>query len=293
MEIAPDDWTPGGVGTFLIGQWPNTPGNNSWVFGFSATGQLTLSWSNDGTTQLNHTMTNPLGYTDGTRHWVRVTLDVNNGAGGRTAAFYTSEDGTSWSLIESFTGAVTSIFNSTATLSIGAILPYTGKVYHADLRASIDGATVANPDFTNQAVGVTSFNDTASTPKTWTVNSTATIELEDDFFDWSPELRWWVLRAIPAAEETMQIIVPCLLGEKVTPTQLSTVAVGTSFMEELDFLMALSNSKQVITYQEGNRSYSCYVNSLETNPSRWNPMDQGFEGIVLVELHTVTHMGVM
>jgi hypothetical protein len=293
MEIGPDDWTPGGLGTFMIGQWPNSAGNNGWVFGFSATGQLTLSWTNDGTTQSNHTMTNPLGYTDGTRHWVRVTLDVNNGAGGRTAAFYTSEDGTSWSLIESFTGAVTSIFNSTDTLSIGKVLPFTGKVYKADLRASIDGATVANPDFTRQAVGVTSFADTASTPKTWTVNSTATIEVESGGLAGTPEVRWWVMRSILSAEETMQIILPLKLEEKVGAGYAGGQVRGMNFLEELDFLMALSNSKQVVTYQEGRKSYSVYVNSIEVNPERWNDMDQALEGIVAVELHTVSHMSPM
>jgi hypothetical protein len=53
--------------------------------------------------------------------------------------------------------------------------------------------------------------------------------------------------------------------------------------------MGLSNSKQVVTYQEGNRSYQVYINNIETNPTRWNAADQGLEGIIMAELHTTTH----
>jgi hypothetical protein len=95
------------------------------------------------------------------------------------------------------------------------------------------------------------------------------------------------MRAIPASEETMQILVPLRLYEKEqTPLGPSkTVA----FLEELMFLMNLSNTKEVVTYQEGLVAYSVYVNNLEVNPDRWNSMDHNLEGICMVELHTVIH----
>lgn len=291
-EIAPADWSPGGLGKFVIGQWPNTPGNNGWVLTTAAGGEISLTWSNDGTASISKLSTVVPDFGDATRHWIRATLDVNDGAGNNVANFYTSADGASWSQLGSTitTAGVTAIFNSTATLAIGDILPFSGSVYRVDFRASIDSATVlANPDFTRQAVGVTSFADTAAIAKTWTLNNGAAIVADSGSFDeLSPELRWWVLRAIPSAEETMQFIVPLRLIEKVQGSYGPAQTVD--FMDELDFLMTLSNTKQIVAYQEGIRSYSVYVNTLELNPTRWNDMDQGLEGIVLVELHTMTHL---
>jgi hypothetical protein len=119
------------------------------------------------------------------------------------------------------------------------------------------------------------------------VNSPAAIALVNEGTELTPRLRWWVMRAIPSSEETMQILVPLRCTEKEKGPY--GPARGTSFLEELDFLMALSNTKQIVTYQEGNRAYTVYVNNIETNPTRWNGMDQGLEGIIMVELHTTVH----
>ena len=295
IELSMTDWTPGGLGQFLIDQYPNVAGNNGWAFSVGATGTLILTWSTDGTNVKTATSSQITGFTDGSRHWVRCTLDVNDGAGGHDVAFYESADGITWSLIGTVQhnpggAGTTSIFNSTGSVGIGNILPLIGKVYRARLLASIGGAEVANPDFTRQPVGTTSFADTASTPKTWTLNGSASIAAESSVTDWSPEFRWWRLRAIPGVEETMQFIVPLILTEKVVAIPGLGRSLGQDFLGELEFLMALSNSKQIVTYQEGRRSYSVYVNSLEVNPTRWNTMDQNVEGLVAVELHSVTHM---
>jgi hypothetical protein len=288
ITLTMENWVPGGSGTrFLFGQ-TSLIANIGWGLFVMADGKLTLTTSPDGTAgnSVSATTTNTPEFGLNSEHTIGIQLDVNNGAGGRTYNFLI--DGT---LFETITvGATTSIFNSTATLSIGfnPVSP-TGDshVANAILRASIGGADVANPDFTIQEVGDTSFADTASTPKTWTVNAPATIALVNEGADLTPRLRWWVTRAIPSVEETMQILVPLRLTEKEKGPY--GPAFGTSFLEELDFLMALSNSKQVVTYQEGNRAFSVYVNNLETNPTRWNGMDQGLEGIIMVELHTTIH----
>jgi hypothetical protein len=288
ITLTMENWTPGGSGTrFLFGQ-STVIANIGWGLFLDPTGRLALTTSVDGTvgTTVSATTTNPPEFELGSEHKIGIQLDVDNGAGGRTYNFLV--DG---ALFETITvGATTSIFNSTATLSIGfnPVSP-TGDshVAQATLRASIGGADVANPNFTIQEVGDTSFADTASTPKTWTVNAPATISLVHEGEELSPRLRWWVLRSIPSVEETMQILVPLRLTEKESGSY--GAAVGTAFLEELDFLMALSNSKQVVTYQEGNRSYQVYVNNIETNPTRWNGADQGLEGIIMAELHTTTH----
>lgn len=288
ITCALETWVPGGSGNrFLFGQ-TGIVGNIAWGIFLNDDGRLGITTSPDGTlgNAIEQLTTAVPDFELSSEHTIAVTLDVNNGAGGRTYNFMV--DG---SLFETITvGATTSIFNSTATLSIGfnPISPTdTAYVLSAVFRASIGGADVANPDFTIQELADTSFADTAGTPKTWTVNVPAAISLVNEGAELTPRLRWWVMRSIPSAEETMQILVPLRLTEKEKGPY--GAAVGTAFLEELDFLMSLSNSKQVVTYQEGNRSYQVYVNNIETNPTRWNGADQGLEGIIMCELHTTTH----
>jgi hypothetical protein len=283
-----ENWAPGGGDrTFLWGQ-TNVLNNIGWSIWVDIDGKLTLIWSTDGTLGGTVTVTttdNP-AFELGSEHTIAWTLDVNNGSGGSNIACLV--DGVPF---YSTVGGVTSIFNSTATLTtgFGSFSPAGSGAYcrHAILRASIGGAEVANPDFTIQEVGDTSFADTVGTPKTWTVNAPAAISLIDASEDLTPRLRWWYLRAIPASEETMQILVPLRLYEK-EQTPLGPIKT-VKFFEELMFLMNLSNTKQVVTYQEGLVAYQVYVNNIEVNPDRWNSMDHNLEGICMVELHTVMH----
>lgn len=78
----------------------------------------------------------------------RATLDVDNGAGGRSAQFFTSDNGTNWTQLGSTVTAAgtTSIFNSTSKLEIGSqengLNPLKGKVYAASIRNGINGTEV-------------------------------------------------------------------------------------------------------------------------------------------------------
>jgi len=118
-----------------------------------------------------------------------------------------------------------------------------------------------------------------------------TFTLERDTVDptLGPELRWWVLRAIPASEQTMVISVPLRL-HPLEQTPLGP-AKDIAFLEELEFLDALDNSKQIVKYQEGLRSYDVYVNGMDFRSDQWDRMDHGLQGICLVELHTAKHPG--
>jgi hypothetical protein len=282
-----ENWVPGGASAKILMGQTNILNDVGWALAIDEDGRITVTTSPDGTpgNSIVQSTTDPPDLVLGSEHTIAVTLDVDNGAGGRTYNFFV--DG---ALFETVTvGATTSIFNSTQVLRVGHVLSPGANSYclSAVLRASIGGADVANPDFTIQEVGDTSFADTAGTPKTWTVNAPATIALTHAAEELTPRFHWWIMRAIPASEETMQILVPLRLYEKEqTPLGPSkTVA----FLEELMFLMNLSNTKEVVTYQEGLVAYSVYVNNLEVNPDRWNNMDHNLEGICMVELHTVIH----
>jgi len=143
-------------------------------------------WSTDGTaaTLVTVKSTAPVPYTASGRVAVRVTLDVDNGAAGNTVTFYTADtiDGPWTQLGDAVvTAGVTSIFDSTAVLDIGdgaAGVVDTSppiKVWRFELRNGIAGAAVANPNFTTQTVGASSFVDAAG--NTWTLRGNA--ELTD------------------------------------------------------------------------------------------------------------------
>src|SRR5690606_29543555 len=114
---------------------------------------------------------------------VRVTLDVDNGAGGYTVTFYTADTiAGPWTQLGDptvTTGGTTSVFDSTAPVEVGSVddiagdaIP--GKYIAFELRDGIDGTLVASPDFSAQAPGTTSFDDAQG--NTWTVGAGAAID---------------------------------------------------------------------------------------------------------------------
>lgn len=171
VQCSLDDWTPAASNT-LAAKWNDTGNQRSWVFRVTTSGALEFAWSADGTAVLGPlTSSAPTGFTDGTTRWVRVAFDVDNGASGRTASFFTSTDGTNWTPLGTpqTTAGVTSLFNSTASLTVGgradSTQPATGWFYRAEVRNSAN-ALVAAPDFRIQREGaILGFTDAAGT--TW------------------------------------------------------------------------------------------------------------------------------
>lgn len=155
-HLAADDWTPGGFGGVIVSKWRTTGSQQSWFFGVTPAGNLTLSISTTGANSLTATSTVPLGFDDGSPQWVRVALDADNGAGGRTVTFYTSRDGRTWTQLGApvTTAGTVTIFNSTASLVLGDVdsagLPLAGWYHHVEIRAAgnviVDAPFDAHPD---------------------------------------------------------------------------------------------------------------------------------------------------
>lgn len=168
-------------GSAFAGKYNTAGDQRSWAFYLSGgiAGELGYSWSTAGTlaTTVAVTSTKPLPAPASGRMSVRVTHDVNDGAGDNVVRFYHADSmsGPWIQLGDPVTSAgTTSIFNSTAELEVGDSVnlsnwPLSGRVHKFELRNGIDGTVVANPDFTTQTPGDTSFADTASPANTWTL----------------------------------------------------------------------------------------------------------------------------
>jgi hypothetical protein len=176
MDLRMHSWRPGGSGRDLCARWTITGNQRSWVLQLLADGRLKLTWSPDGTTELSATSTAAVPETT-TRATVRVTLDVNNGAGGHDVAFYLGTAVSSpWTQLgTTITGTgTTAIYGGSAGLDVGdaaagLLTPMRGLIYAFQMRNGLVGTIVANPDFTIQAADTTSFTDSAG--RVWTIGA--------------------------------------------------------------------------------------------------------------------------
>ena len=154
-KLALDDWTPSGSSA-AISKFGAVANNASYLLRIETDGRLGLIWSADGTNSLTAYSTVSSAITDGATKWIRVTLDVDNGASGRDIKFYTSDDGINWTQLGTTVtqAGTTSIFAGTSELRIGGEQAYTqncrGRFYRAQIFNGIDGAKVFDADFENK-----------------------------------------------------------------------------------------------------------------------------------------------
>ncbi|WP_431897934.1 hypothetical protein [Nonomuraea sp. bgisy101] len=167
----------------LAGKYDIVGNQRSWAFYLYAdnSGKLGYTWSATGTATTTVLSTKPAPAPGSGRQAVRITHDVNNGAGGNTVVFYTAPTMAGpWTQLGDpvVTAGTTSIFSSSAELELGdngnlTHPALTGQVHAFELRNGIGGSPVANPDFSIQTPGASSFVDAAG--RTWTVQVGATI----------------------------------------------------------------------------------------------------------------------
>lgn len=178
IDATLDNWQSGGI-SVLVAKWNDTGNQRSYTLQVAA-GLLQMVWSNNGIAVLFASSTLPVPAISG-RLAVRATLDVDNGAAGRTVTFYTAPTlAGPWIPlgVPVVQGGVTSIFSGTAlgevgTNNSGTFGMWSGVAYAAEIRNGIDGTVVANPNFAAQSPGTTVFVDGAG--RTWTLNGTASI----------------------------------------------------------------------------------------------------------------------
>lgn len=179
--VLTDQWGVAGGNRYLISKYTTTGDQRSYALRCDTNGDLELVWSTDGTsggilvaTATEVPVPNYYGVV-----FVAASIDVDNGASGRTITFYTapSMDGP-WDQLgdEVVQAGATSIHSGTAVLELGTISAGATSAWAAQIlaaRVEDGGSVVADPDFTTQTIGGTSFAD--STGKTWTVHGSASI----------------------------------------------------------------------------------------------------------------------
>lgn len=181
FDFVADNWPPL-ANTTVLSKYAIATNNRSYRLDILTTGQIRIFWSTDGINFFSMTSTVPVPATIGQRIAVSATLDVDNGAGGRTAQFYTAShiDGVFVELGSPVIAAgTTSIFSGSATLIVSGFETGTsnrlaGKTFAARVRNGIGGAIVANPLFYAQAPGTVNFVDSAG--RNWTVQANASID---------------------------------------------------------------------------------------------------------------------
>lgn len=144
-------------------------GQRSYVFRMNsgALGQLELIWSNTGSGAITATSTVAVPFANYARGWVRVTLDVDNGAAGYTVVFYTSSDGVTWTQLGATitVGGVTSIFDGNRVLGVGGGVGDTvaaGRIYRAMVLNGINGTVVFDSNFATAPKLATTFIESSS-----------------------------------------------------------------------------------------------------------------------------------
>lgn len=196
-EISPAGWNfpaedDGSARNAIIASKSGSATEISWLFGINGSGKLFFIFSSTGTGGTGVTSNPVTNAVD--RMAVRVTLDVDNGAGNKVTTFYTSDsiDGT-WTVNRTVTNAgTTSLFNSAAPVEIGGAnggggggfadtYAWSGKIFCVKVLNSIGGTVVADADFRSRSVGDTGWSDGLG--NTWAVNGDAYVTTD--------ALRFW------------------------------------------------------------------------------------------------------
>ena len=177
-KIAPDSWTPASTASF-VSKWLSTGNQRSWQFSVTALGQLRFKASS-GSSDTVAAASAALGYTDGTSHWVAVTLDVDDGAGNHTVSFWEGGTGSVpvWTLNQTDTtaGANPTILAGTADLTIGGIndggqQPFDGVVEHVAVYDGIGADT--SPSLGTRVFELTATNIAAATVDATEITTTS------------------------------------------------------------------------------------------------------------------------
>lgn len=204
VDVEPDSWRPEEF-QILVTKWIYLVAveQTSWSFYMQPDGRPRFAWTPDGSHGSRITEDSTVSIAEDVgRLALRVTLDVDNGAGGSTLTFYTAPTiaGPWTQLGDPTVNGVTSVFSGSADLVVGADNrgtgaytdgdPFAGRFYSMEFRDGIDGTLVAAPDFTALVAGDREFADSVGLP--WSINGHAVVG--DNSVRFSGEVSAWPTR---------------------------------------------------------------------------------------------------
>lgn len=206
ITLQPESWRPATNELLAMRYDINGGENRSWALRLDTDGKLQFRWSTDGTFANTTAVTSTAAVpSTPERQTIRVTLDVNNGASGRTVTFYAGAAGTTPSILGSAvtSAGVTSVYAASGigislmsgTDGDNTVLTDTtngrGYVESFTLRNGISGTVVASADFRDDAEpGAATYVDGVT--RTWSVLDDAQfsdtrVRFAGHVAEWSPQ----------------------------------------------------------------------------------------------------------
>jgi hypothetical protein len=154
MRVRVTDWSTGS-GQTLCGKYVSTGNQRSWRFYVSSTGAIGLTASANGTAVTSVTVTPTVAMTDAAWVWLRMRLDLTDGANSVATLETAADTGDnveplSWTANGTNTGTtIAGLFDSTAPLEIGAFASgiserLSGRVGRCIVRSGFAGTVVAD-----------------------------------------------------------------------------------------------------------------------------------------------------
>jgi hypothetical protein len=100
----------------------------------------------------------------------------------------------------------------------------------------------------------------------------------------TPEVHYWRLRAYPIPPAVYQWIVPLILHTRVIVNQGMGQELSMNVLDEASQIRDWFESREQITYQEGDRAYRVRVDAFELQPAEWTDEGKFFQHTMVVRL---------
>lgn len=173
-KVAADAWT--GAQQYIMGRYASMT-SAGLSLRIESSGVLGVDWVTTGLSYNSEVSTAAVPFSDTDAGYIKVTLDVDNGASGYDVTFYTSTDGVTWTQLgDVVTGSgTTDIMDPSLPIVVGNYTtgsgaPFAGKVFFVKIYDGIGGTLEYSANAEDATPGDTSFAST-ETGETWTVAS--------------------------------------------------------------------------------------------------------------------------
>jgi len=177
-QVSLIDWTPSVINRIVS---KRTAAQEAYSIHVNTSGRIVFEWWDSTSTLFSRDSTVSPTIADGATLWIRVTLDVDNGASQAILIFYTSNDGVIWTQLGSTITitSTTSIRNTTAPLELGTwgtgtTQPMSGNFYRAQIYNGINGTLAFDFNPATYTTGST-LTDSSANAATITINGGAMI----------------------------------------------------------------------------------------------------------------------